>query len=46
MIPVRVGHVPREISQFALFFPREGGAVSGIVLDTKHKPSPIPAGGL
>ena len=39
--PVTVGHVPRQISRFVLFFLQ----VSEIVLHTK-KPSPIPTGGL
>ena len=42
-----VGHIPREISRHVYFFIKsEGGSVSGTVISTKYRTSPIPAGGL
>ena len=42
-----VGHIPREISRNVYFFIKsEGGSVNGIVISTKYRTSPIPAGGL
>ena len=39
--PVTVGHVPREISRFVYFFLHEQGAISGTVVDTEPRISPI-----
>ena len=44
--PVTVGHIPREISRFVYFFLHEQGAISGTVVDTEPRISPIPEGGL
>ena len=44
--PVTVGHIPREVSRFAYFFLHEQGAISGTVVDTEPRMSPIPEGGL
>lgn len=41
--PVTVGHIP---SRFVFFSLQVGGAMSGIVVDTKHKVSPIPESGI
>ena len=41
-----VGHVPREISRHCFYFIQEGGSISGQLLSTNYKLSPIPAGGL
>ena len=42
-----VGHIPREISRHVYYFIKtEGGSVTGTVISTKHRPSPIPSGGL
>ena len=42
-----VGHILREISRHVYFFIKsEGGSVNGIVISTKYRTSPIPAGGL
>ena len=42
-----VGHIPREISRHVYYFiTAEGGRVSGTVLSTNYRYSPIPAGGL
>ena len=42
-----VGHIPRGISRHVYFFIKsEGGSVNGIVISTKYRTSPIPAGGL
>ena len=44
--PVTAGHIPLEISRFVYFFLHEGGAVSGTVVNTIPRVSPIPEGGL
>ena len=44
--PVTVGHIPREISRFVYFFLHEQGAISGTVVDTEPRISPIPEGDL
>ena len=42
-----VGHIPRELSRHIYhFILYERGAVSGTVVSTQYRPSPIPAGGL
>ena len=41
-----VGHIPTEISRHCYFFIEEGGDISGHLVSTSYKPSPIPAGGL
>ena len=41
-----VGHIPREISRHCFYFIKEGGSISGHLLSTNYKVSPIPAGGL
>ena len=43
---ITVGHIPREISRHCYFFMKEGGEISGYLVSTNYKPSPIPAGGL
>ena len=43
---ITVGHIPREISRHSYFFMKEGGEISGYLVSTNYKPSPIPAGGL
>ena len=43
---ITVGHIPREISHHCYFFMKEGGEISGCLVSTNYKPSPIPAGGL
>ena len=45
LVPVTVGHLPREISRFAHFFLQRGGIISGKVISLEHKLSPIPSGG-
>ena len=44
--PVTVGHVPLELSRYVYYFMKLGGNVSGCVLSTMYKPSPIPEWGL
>ena len=41
-----VGHIPREISRHCFYFIQEGGSISGQLLSTDCKVSPISAGGL
>jgi len=41
-----VGHIPRDISRHCFYFIKEGGSISGHLLSTNYKVSPIPAGGL
>ena len=41
-----VGQIPREISRHCFYFIQEGGSISGQLLSTNWKVSPIPAGGL
>ena len=41
-----VEHIPREISRHCFYFIQEGGSISGHLLSTNYKVSPIPAGGL
>ena len=41
-----VGHIPREISRHSYFFPKEGGNITGHLICTNYKVSPIPASGL
>ena len=41
-----VGHIPREISRFCHYFTNYGGKLEARVTCTKHRPSPIPSGGL
>ena len=42
-----VGHIPREIFRHVYHFIKtEGGSVTGTVISTKYRPSPIPSGGL
>ena len=43
---ITVGHIPKEISRHCYFFMKEGGEISGYLVSTNYKPSPIPAGGL
>ena len=43
---VTVGHVPLEVSKLCYFFMQHGGRITGKVIDTKRRPSPIPSGGL
>ena len=45
LVPVTVGHLPREMSRFAHFFLQRGGIISGKVISLEHKLSPIPSGG-
>ena len=40
-----VVHIPCELSKF-VFFSLQDGTVSGTIVDTKHKVSSIPEGGL
>ena len=42
---ITVGHIPREISRHS-YFMKEEGEISGHLVSTNYKPSPIPAGGL
>ena len=46
LVPIVVGHVPREISRFVSYFIHYGGRLAGIVLSPECKSSPIPKGGL
>ena len=39
-------HIPREISPHHYFFLKEGGNITGHLICTNYKVSPIPAGGL
>ena len=41
-----IGHITRGILRHVYFFLKEGGKVEDFVFSTKHRPSPIPAGGL
>ena len=41
-----MGHTPREISCHCYFFLKEGGNITGHLICTNYKVSPIPAGGL
>ena len=43
---VTVGHIPMEISRLCYFFLKEGGNITGHLICTNYKVSPIPAGGL
>ena len=43
---ITVRHIPREISRHCYFFMKEGGEISGYLVSTNYKPSPISAGGL
>ena len=44
LIPVVVGHIPREISRFVSFFMDYGGRMEGVVLSPEFKASQIPRG--
>ena len=46
LVPIVVGHIPREISRFVWFFLGYGGDVKGKVHSQKCQASPIPNGGL
>ena len=39
-------HIPRKISPHHYFFLKEGGNITGHLICTNYKVSPIPAGGL
>ena len=41
-----MGHIPREILCHCYFFLKEGGNITGNLVSTCYKVSPIPAGGL
>ena len=41
-----VGHIPREIYRHCFYYNKEGGVITGHVVSTNFKISPIPAGGL
>ena len=41
-----MGHIPREISRHCYVFLKEGGNITGHLICTNYKVSPIPAGGL
>ena len=42
-----VGHIPREVSRHTYFYvKKEGERIDRSVLSTRHRPSPIPSGGL
>ena len=43
---IAVGHIPREISRFAYFLLHEQGVISGTVVDTEPRISPISEEGL
>ena len=43
---ITVGHIPREISHHCYFFMKEGAQISGYLVSTNCKPSPITGGGL
>ena len=42
LIPVVVGHIPREILWFTKFFLNYGGRIEAKVSSSQYKPSPIP----
>ena len=44
--PLTVGHAPRELSRFILYFIQEGGLVTARVASTTSRITPIPEGGL
>ena len=46
LIPVVVGHIPREISRFLWYFIKYGGKVCSQVHSERPRRSPIPSGGL
>ena len=46
LIPMVVGHIPREISCFVSFFMDYGERMEGVVLSPEFNASPIPRGGL
>ena len=41
-----MGYIPREVSRHCYFFLKEGGNITGHLICTNYKVSPIPAGGL
>ena len=41
-----VGHIPREISRHCYFFLKESGNITGYLICTNYKISPIPASSL
>ena len=41
-----MGYIPREISRHCYFLLKDGGNISGHLICTNYKVSPIPAGGL
>ena len=41
-----VGYIPREVSRHCYFFLKEGGNITGHLICTNYKVSPIPASGL
>ena len=41
-----MGYIPKEISHHCYFFLKEGGNITGHLICTNYKVSPIPAGGL
>ena len=43
---ITVGHIPRAILRHCYFFIKEGGEISGYLVSTNYKPSPIPEGRL
>ena len=43
---ITVGHIPRKIPCHCYFFLKKGCEISGYLVSTNYKPSPIPAGGL
>ena len=46
LVPVVVGHIPREISRFTKFFINYGGRIEAKVFSSQYTPSLIPSGGL
>ena len=46
LVPVVVGHIPREILRFTKFFLNYSGKIEVKVFSSQYKPSPIPSGGL
>ena len=46
LVPVVVGHIPREISWFVWHFIKYGGKVCSQVQPERPRQSPIPSGGL
>ena len=46
LVPVVVGHIPREISRFVWYFIKYGGKVCSLVHSERPRISPIPSGGL